>query len=486
MDTNILLMLILLFGVVVVAAVLFAVFFKRREISELNKDQTILKLNTHNAELLSDNNHLVLKVEELKKELSSREESYRVQLKEYEEKYSVKLKEQELTYRQTLKENEERAQVAMREQLDTNARQLKMQMDTLKLVFNETAEKLFEEKTKGLNEANNRDIQEILAPLKEKMEEFKKEVRETKDKSIQNTANIETQIKLMLDKATSLGKEANNLASALKGNNKIQGNWGEMHLENLLQDAGFVEGVDYYKQQTIKDDTNSSILNEDTGRKMIPDYIVTFPDNKVVILDSKVSMSAYMDYCDKDATPEQLENAKRRHIESVKSHIAELSRKDYASGIRKTDKNSLKYVIMYIPNENAFQLFFQENKQLWNDAFSKNVIITGDFYLITMLAIIRYIWDEHSRQKNSEAIANTAAELLERVNLFMTTFNSIGKNIRDMKENFEKANNRLFARGQGSKSVAVTSEKLQKLGVDCKITLPSLPAEQTLFDKNIQ
>ncbi len=448
-----------------VTAIAFIIFVSKRRKNIADKEQIILTLSTQNAKLVSDNEHLEKSILEGKEALSEAEERSLRGLAEQEEKFRSQMKEQDEKSRQSLREQNESAE-----------KQLKTQMDALKLAFAEAAEKMFDEKTKGLSEANNKDIKAILDPLKEKMEEFKKEVQESKEKSLKNAVSIEEQIKSMMEKTTSLGKEADNLASALKGNNKIQGNWGETHLENLLQDGGFIEGVDYYKQETIRDEANQAVRSDDTGRRMVPDYIVTFPDKKVVIIDSKVSLSAYMDYCDKDASAEALEDAKKRHIESVKTHIAELSRKDYAAGIRKTDKNSLKYVIMYIPNDNAFQLFFQDNKQLWNEAFDKNVIITGDFYIITMLAIIRYIWDEHERQRNTEAIANTASELLDRVNSFISTFTGIGKSIDKMKETFDNANNKLFGRGPGSKSVAITSEKLQKLGIQCKTPILGHPS----------
>lgn len=439
-----------------VTATFFIIYISKRKRNLADKEDVILNLSTQNAKLVSDNEHL-------SESLAKSEEA---------------LKAAADSSRMALAEQEQKSKQIMKEQAEAAEKQLKTQMDALKLAFAEAAEKIFDEKTKGLSEANNKDIKSILDPLKEKMEEFRKEVQESKEKSVKNAVSFEMQIKSMVEKTASLGKEANNLASALKGNNKVQGNWGETHLEILLQNAGFVEGIDYQKQETIRDEANQAVRSDDTGRRMIPDYIVTFPDKKVVIIDSKVSLSAYLDYCTEEKaenpSAEKMEDAKRRHVESVKSHIAELSRKDYASGIRKTDKNSLKYVIMYIPNDNAFQLFFKENKQMWNEAFEKNVIITGDFYIITMLAIIRYIWDEHERQRNTEKITAAAAELLDRVNSFITTFSSIGRSIDKMKESFDNATNKLYGRGQGSKSIAVTSEKLQRLGVECKTPLPGL------------
>ena len=343
-----------------------------------------------------------------------------------------------------------------------NKEQLREQMEALKLAFGESANKIFEQKAKSLNETNERGLKTILDPLKEKMEEFKKEVKESKESSIKNSASIEEQIKAMMDRAATLGQEANNLAAALKGNNKGQGNWGETHLEKLLQDYGFIEGVDYNKQELVRDSSNQAIRNEETGRKMIPDFTLTFPDKKVVVIDSKVSFTAYLDYCNAEDDSAR-ENALLRHIESVRSHIKELSRKDYSRGLAKGDKESLKYVIMYIPNETAFQLFFKDHQDEWRNAFDKGVIITGDIYLITMLKIIRLTWDENTRRENSEKIMEGASELLNRVGAFVEAFESVGAGIKKMEDGFEAARAKLY----GRQSIATTSKKLEKLGVEC-------------------
>ncbi|MBO7249131.1 MAG: DNA recombination protein RmuC, partial [Bacteroidales bacterium] len=181
-----------------------------------------------------------------------------------------------------------------------NKEQLHEQIEALKLAFGESAQKIFEEKSKSLSQANEKDLKTLLDPLKEKMEEFRNEVKDSKEKSIKNSASLEEQIKVMMERAATLGQEANNLATALKGNNKVQGNWGETHLEKLLQDYGFVEGIDYVKQELVRDSANQAVRNEETGRKMIPDFTLTFPDKTVVVIDSKVSFTAYLDYCNAD------------------------------------------------------------------------------------------------------------------------------------------------------------------------------------------
>ncbi len=348
--------------------------------------------------------------------------------------------------------------------------QLHEQIEALKLAFGESAQKIFEEKSKSLAQANEKDLKTLLDPLRLKMEEFKNEVKDSKEKSIKNSASLEEQIKVMIERAATLGQEANNLATALKGNNKVQGNWGETHLEKLLQDYGFVEGIDYVKQELVRDSANQAVRNEETGRKMIPDFTLTFPDKKVVVIDSKVSFTAYLDYCNAEDDAGR-EGALVRHIESVRTHIKELSRKSYSQGLAKGDRESLKYVIMYVPNETAFQLFFRDHQEEWRDAFEKGVIVTGDLYLITMLKIIRLTWDENTRRQNSENILNTASELVNRVGAFVETFESIGTGIKKMEDSFEAAKAKLY----GRQSIATTQNKLIKMGVECKkpVQLPS-------------
>lgn len=373
----------------------------------------------------------------------------------------ITIKNKEITL---LKENAKELELRSKEQF-------KEQVEALKLAFGESAQRIFEEKSKSLSEINERDIKSLLTPLKDKMEEFRQEVKESKDKSIATNASLQEQIRGMMEKTAKLSQEADNLATALKGNNKIQGNWGETHLEKLLQDYGFEEGTDYVKQEIIRDTTNQAIRNEETGQKMIPDFILTFPDKKAVIIDSKVSFGAYLDYCNAD-TEIKKEDALARHIDSVKRHIKELSKKDYSKGISKSDREGLKYVIMYIPNETAFQLFFKDHQNEWRDAFEKGVIVTGDLYLITMLKIIRLTWDENTRRKNNEKIIDTATELLDRVGAFIETFHDIGSKIKKVSDSYEAAQTKLF----GKQSIATTSRKLKTLGIDSKKAI-NIPEE---------
>lgn len=372
---------------------------------------------------------------------------------------------------QTLQREIELLQSNAAEQEKRDKERLKEQIDAMKLAFVDSAQKIFEQKTKSLSQSNEKDIKSILEPLKEKMEEFKKEVKDSKEKSIATSASLQEQIKGVMEKASSLGQQANNLASALRGSSKIQGNWGETHLEKLLQDYGFQEGVDYTKQELIKDSSNQAVRNEETGHKMIPDFILTFPDNKAVVIDSKVSIVAYLDYCNATNDAER-EGALSRHIDSVKRHIKELSKKDYSKGLLKSTKDGLKYVIMYIPNETAFQLFFRDHQDMWRDAFDAGVIVTGDLYLITMLKIIRLTWDENTRRKNNEKIMETASELLDRVGAFVDTFQDIGAKIKKMGDSYESAYTKLF----GRQSIASTSKKLNSLGIETKKSI-QIPKE---------
>lgn len=332
------------------------------------------------------------------------------------------------------------------------------------LTFKDSASAILKEKSVDLSAANSEQIKNILDPLGKKMEEFRLAVEDSKEKSLKNTASIEQQIRSMMEQTAAVGKQADNLATALRSNNKMAGNWGEVVLLNLLEGMGLREGEDYVKQETIRDVDGNAVQSEDGGRRLIPDVVLYLPENKAVVIDSKVSLEAYISYVNAaDETARSM--ALAAHSRSVEAHVKELSAKSYSKYIRSTGRDSLDYVVMFVPNEGAFQLYYQNFRERWHQAFDSGIIIAGESNLFAMLKIIENTWVRVRQQKNTEDVIALAGELLERVIAFSNTFNQIGGAISKVSAQFEQARKDLSGpRG----SVVVTARRLEKKGIKVK------------------
>ncbi len=358
-----------------------------------------------------------------------------------------------------IKEIEE-GKLDKKEELEVVRKEVTEQINKMQLLFKDSANEILKEKLKDLGSSNSEQIKNILDPLNKKMEEFKSAVEDSKEKSIKNTTTIEQQIKSMIEHTNSISKEANNLASALKSNNKTLGNWGEVILQNLLENMGLKLGGDFIIQESIKDVDGNTIKNEDNNRKMIPDTVLFLPDNKAIVIDSKVSLNGYVDYVNAE-TDDLRAEALKNHFKSVEGHIKELSTKNYSHYIKQTGKDSLEYVVMFIPNEGAFQLYYQNFQEAWHSAFEKKIIISGESNLFAMLKIIDAAWVQIKQQKNLEEVMIIAGELLDRVAKFANTFDDVGVTIEKSVAKFEDARRIL----SGRQSIVVTSRKLEGKGV---------------------
>ena len=346
---------------------------------------------------------------------------------------------------------------------ETLRREYDEKLQKMVLTFKDSAAEILKEKSRDLSAVNSEQIKNILDPLGRKMEEFRRAVEDSKEKSLKNSASIEQQIRSMMEQTMSIGKQADNLATALRSNNKTVGNWGEVVLLNLLEGMGLGEGEDFVKQEAIKDVDGKAVLSDDGGRRLIPDIVLFLPENKAVVIDSKVSLNGYLDYCN------SMDDAGRAaalasHRQSVEKHVRELSDKNYSQYIRQTGRDSLDYVVMFVPNEGAFQLYYQNFREDWHRAFDKRVIIAGESNLFAMLKIIENTWVRVNQQKNTEEVMRLASELLDRVGKFANTFDDVGAVLGKAAAKFEEARRVL----SGRVSVVSTARKLEKKGVQIK------------------
>ncbi len=364
---------------------------------------------------------------------------------------------------QMLENSLEEQKEARKAEAEAMRREYDEKLQKMVLTFKDSAAEILKEKSRDLSAVNSEQIKNILDPLGKKMEEFRRAVEDSKEKSLKNSASIEQQIRSMMEQTMSIGKQADNLATALRSNNKAVGNWGEVILLNLLEGMGLQEGKDYVQQETIKDVDGRTVLSDENGRRLVPDVVLYLPENKAVVIDSKVSLDGYIDYSNSTDDAGRAA-ALASHRRSVETHVKELSDKNYSQYIRQTGRDSLDYVVMFVPNEGAFQLYYQNFREDWHRAFDKRVIIAGESNLFAMLKIIENTWVRVNQQKNTEEVMRLASELLDRVGKFANTFDDVGAVLGKATAKFEEARRVL----SGRVSVVSTARKLEKKGVQVK------------------
>ena len=332
----------------------------------------------------------------------------------------------------------------------------------LKEEFKVLSDKILEDKSGKLQNANKIQMEAILNPLREKLTEFKTAVEESKTKNIELASTLAAQLGKMMEETNRIGGEARSLVNALQGEQKTQGDWGEFILEDILQRSGLINGIHYECQETIRDIDGNTVTG-DHDKKMRPDVIIHYPDGKDLIVDSKVSLSAYVDYMNSEDDSDR-KNALDRHLRSVRNHVNELVRKDYSAYNNKSGRDTVDFVIMFIPNEAPFQLAMISEPNLWHEAFKNKVMIISPLNLMALLKIIHIAWTKEEQSRNQQEIVDTAAVLMDRLYGFYEDFDAIGTEMTKLHNVYEKAANRL-KRGERNHSIVNSGEKLRKLGV---------------------
>ena len=344
-------------------------------------------------------------------------------------------------------------EVKMREQ------QFNEQLKTTKEQLHVMAQQLMDAQAKRLKEENTESMGHITQPLKDAISEMRKAINDnTKDHTAQ-TASLREQLRLMMESNREIGEKAESLTNVLRRDNKVSGNMGEIILGDLLTSQGLTEGIHYEVQARLRDDQGRPLKNDDTGKEMQPDVILHYPQGQDVIIDSKVSLVAYERYVNAEQ-PEEKERALQEHIKSVRQHVTELSRKDYSKYI-KASRESVDFVIMFVPFESSLQLALLNDPTLWRDAFERKVFITGEQNLLGILHMIHIAWVQNQQAENQEKVFGIAEQLLDRLGDFVQRYNKVGEQIEQARKAFEFSTNKL---SEGRQSVAQKANELISLG----------------------
>lgn len=347
---------------------------------------------------------------------------------------------------------------------------LKLQ-ETTRLHFEKTANQILEEKSEKFTQLNQSQLKTILEPFQEKINELKNTVNETYDKEAKERFSLGEKVRELKDLNQQISEDARQLTRALKGESKTQGNWGEMILESILEKSGLRKNQEYFMEHELRNENNKAIFSEFSGKKMRPDAVVKYPDNRNVIIDSKVSLTAFVEMTD-ETDPDIFVFKQNQHLQSVKNHIIQLSQKAYDD----FDK-SLDFVMMFVPSEAAYMTALQTDPQLWNFAYDKRILLLSPTNLITSLKLVQDLWKREYQNRNAMEIAERGAKLYDKFVGFVENLERIGKNIDQAKNSYNDAFKQLSS---GNDNLMIQTQKLKNLGIKNKKNLPQSLDEEDL------
>ncbi|MFH5883840.1 DNA recombination protein RmuC [Halalkalibaculum sp. DA3122] len=416
--------------------------YKFKSSRALGKEEAEL-LEREHAEAMQD----VSRLEERNSNLAGQLESTRQELKQAEsrageaEKENVRLRSVNGNLREKLEEQKEEMQNLQ---------------DRFKDEFENLANKILEEKSQKFTEQNREKLDQLLKPLGEKMEEFKQKVEETHKEDLKGRSSLEQHLKHLQELNQQMAREAKDLTKALKGESQTQGSWGEVILQRILEKSGLTRGREYEIQEHHQ--------TED-GRRLYPDVVVYLPDNKRLVIDSKVSLTAYERFASAEDDAER-QAALKQHVSSLRSHVKGLSSKNYE---QLHGGNSPDFVLMFVPIESAFGVALQQDSSLYYEAFDKNVVIVSPSTLLATLATIDSVWKQEYQNRNAQEIADRGGKLYDKFVNFVESMQDIGQRIRQTQESYNEAMNRLST-GHGNLTRQV--EMLRELGAKTSKQLP--------------
>ena len=358
-------------------------------------------------------------------------------------------------------EANEKAMQLLRETQDAA---LKQQMESIRSQMTAETEKLLKQREEAISKKAEETFQNISGSLSKDLKAMQEAFVAQRKSQTEGTAQMkeamEQAVKNLQHQTSSIGAKADNLASALKGQNKTAGGWGEVILYNMLVNEGMVEGRDFDREETLRDALGQTVHNEDSSKRMRPDYILHYPDRTEVIIDAKVSLDAYSDWFAAE-DPAAKEEAAQRNLQAIRTQIKDLSGKRYPHYIREGYK-SLDYVVMFVPNYGSLQLAKSLAPNLFNEAYSQGVLIATEETLMPFLRMIRIAWTNYDQARNQEKIIKAAQNMIDRVYDFSKAHATMGEKLRDAMKQYDAVSAKIDESGQ---SILTSARQLIKLGV---------------------
>ena len=358
-------------------------------------------------------------------------------------------------------EANEKAMQLLRETQDAA---LKQQMEGIRSQMTAETEKLLKQREEAISKKAEETFQTISGSLGKDLKAMQEAFVAQRKSQTEGTAQLkeamEQAVKNLQHQTSSIGAKADNLASALKGQNKTAGGWGEVILYNMLVNEGMVEGRDFDREETLRDALGQTVHNEDSSKRMRPDYILHYPDKTEVIIDAKVSLDAYSDWFAAE-DPAAKEESAQRNLQAIRTQIKDLSGKRYPHYIREGYK-SLDYVVMFVPNYGSLQLAKSLAPNLFNEAYAQGVLIATEETLMPFLRMIRIAWTNYDQARNQEKIIKAAQNMIDRVYDFSKAHATMGEKLRDAMKQYDAVSAKIDESGQ---SILTSARQLIKLGV---------------------
>jgi DNA recombination protein RmuC len=391
-----------------------------------------------------------------KKLLEAKEDAHQAAMQEMEKHHKTALEALEQRFKDAI--------TADKDRLDTA-------LEALKADVKNTTTEALKQRQNEFQQTNSSSMKQIVEPLKETLQKMETALKENKSVQETSTATIKENIATLVSKAMQVSNSAERLSNALTAENKTQGCWGEQKIEALLDAIGLEKGLQYVSQEYLRDANGNIIVSEETDHRMQPDIILHLDATRDLVIDSKVSLRAFVEYTNAE-NDEDKSIALAAHIKSVRNHVKELAKKNYAAYV-KPHRQSVDFVMMFVPIESALQLALLNDPSLWREAMNQGVFIVGEQNLYAALRAVDVTWTTIKQDANNKAICEAAAELMDRVGLLLKRVTALGKCLESANNAFLDVKDKSI---NGKKSVLGAAKKLEKLGAkpSTKYPLPSL------------
>ena len=406
------------------------------------------------AKMLRDDNRKISAELEKTRQETERIQSENTMLVAKREVLAAKV----LSAENQLEEMKEQFQKQIAQMQELHEKMTEKQSELIQQQFNTVSEQILKRRAEELSDTNQQQMMTILGPLRENLKQMREAVEKSDRQHSVTIERLDASIRENMKQAERVGERADKLAQALMSENKTQGNFGELRLRTLLENMGMENGVQFDEQVTMREHTGKTVLDEN-GKRLQPDVILHFPDHRDVIIDSKISLKAFEEYVNSPGETEK-EIALLRHLESVKSHVRELSKKNYSNYLQSSN-NKLDFVLMYVFSESALQTALSADTSLWKWAYEHGVVITGSQNLFMILKVLELSWRQLRQAENQEAIMKAADEIINRVQLFYERFVLVEEQLDKTREAFDELKRSTASEG---KSVITSARKLIDYG----------------------